>query len=50
MGLIVLGVVLLAALHLLHLTIINQLLLPPLVFIIAGIMLHVRAVKKESRY
>ncbi len=50
MGLMVTGVALLAALHLLHLTFVSQLLLLPLLFILAGILLHVRAMKKESKY
>ena len=50
MGLIIVGVALLVALHLLHLTFVSQLLLIPLLFILTGILLHVRAIKKESRY
>ena len=44
------GVALLVALHLLHLTFVSQLLLLPLLFILVGILLHVRAMKKESKY
>lgn len=50
MGLMVTGVALLVALHLLHLTFVSQLLLLPLLFILVGILLHVRAMKKESKY
>ena len=50
MGLIIVGVALLTTLHVLHLTFVNMLLLIPLSFILVGLFLHVRAIKKESRY
>lgn len=50
MGLMVVGVALLTTLHVLHLTFVNMLLLIPLSFILVGLFLHVRAIKKESRY
>ena len=49
-GLIVLGVALFTALHLLRLTFVNELLFLPLLFIVVGILLHVRAMKRESKY
>ena len=49
-GLMVLGAVLLAVLHLLHLTFINSLLLLPLALIVGGIFLHVWTLKRQSRY
>ena len=50
MGLMFVGVVLLVALHLLHLTFVNMLLLIPLGLILLGLVLHVLAIKHESRY
>ncbi len=48
MGLMILGVALLTALHLLHLTFVNMLLLIPLLLILAGAVLHVLAMKRET--
>ena len=50
MGLMIVGVALLTTLHVLHLTFVNMLLLIPLGLILVGLFLHVRAIKKESRY
>ncbi len=44
----ILGVALLTALHLLHLTFVNMLLLIPLLLILAGAVLHVLAMKRET--
>ena len=49
-ALMLLGVAVLAALHLTGFTIVNQLLLVPLVLILAGLILSVWSVKRESRY
>ena len=50
LGLIALGFLFLAALHLLHLNFINWLLLTALGIIIAGLVVHVWLLKRESRY
>ena len=48
--LIVLGVVLLAVLHVLHLTFINMLLVVPLLLIITGLVVHITVQKRQSKY
>ena len=48
--LIVLGVVLLAVLHVLHLTFINMLLVVPLLLIITGVVVHITVQKRQSKY
>ena len=50
LALMILGTALLVGLHLYHFTFINKLLLVPLLLILAGLLLHVRAIKKESAY
>jgi len=50
MGLMIVGITILVALHLLHLTFVNMLLLIPLCLILVGLLLHVRSMKKESLY
>ena len=49
-ALIFIGVLLFAALQLFHFTFINIVTLIPLVFVIAGVSLHVWAKKSESSY
>lgn len=49
-GLISLGVLLLAVEHFLHFTMVNLLLLAPLFLIIAGMVAYVWGQKRESRY
>ena len=49
-GLILLGVMLLAVQHFLHFTMLNILLLAPLFLIIAGLAVYVWGQKRESRY
>ena len=49
-GLIFIGVALLAVQFLFHFTMINLLLLAPLFLIIAGVSLYVYGMKRESRY
>ena len=46
----VVGVMLLAGLYLLHVPLINPLLLFALALIVLGLILHVRAIKRESNY
>ena len=46
----VVGVMLLAGLHLLHVPLVNPLLLFALALIVLGLILHVRAIKRESNY
>ena len=46
----VVGVMLLVGLHLLHVPFVNPLLLFALALIIFGLILHVRAMKRESNY
>ena len=46
----IVGITILVALHLLHLTFVNMLLLIPLCLILVGLLLHVRSMKKESLY
>lgn len=46
----VVGVAMLAALHLLHMTFGNVLLFIPLLIILMGVVLHVRFVKSQSSY
>ena len=48
--LVVIGVLALIVLHFIHVTFINALLVPPLLIIIIGVMLHVWLLKRESRY
>ena len=50
MGLMLVGVTLLVVLHLQHLTFVNMLLFIPLGLILLGLVLHVWAMKRESRY
>ncbi len=50
MGLMLLGTVLLLTVHLLRLTFVNALLIVPFVFILLGLLLHVRAIKRQSQY
>ena len=50
MGLMLVGVTLLVVLHLQHLTFVNMLLFVPLGLILLGLVLHVWAMKRESRY
>lgn len=50
LALILLGVLLLAALHLLHFTFVNVVLLTPFFIILAGVVLQVWMMKRESRY
>ena len=50
MGLMLVGVALLVVLHLQHLTFVNTLLFVPLGLILLGLVLHVWAMKRESRY
>ena len=50
LALILLGVLLLVTLHLLHFTFINFLLLTPFVMILAGVVLQVWMMKRESKY
>ena len=50
LGLIALGFLFLAALHLLHLNFINWLLLAALAIIVLGLVVHVWLLKRESRY
>ncbi|MCR5197823.1 MAG: hypothetical protein K6D55_03425 [Prevotella sp.] len=50
MGLMLVGVALLVVLHLQHLTFVNTLLFIPLGLILLGLVLHVWAMKRESRY
>ena len=50
LGLVILGVALLVVLHLLHFTFVNMLLLVPLFLILAGIILHVWMMKRDSLY
>ena len=49
-GLILLGVVLLAAEYVFNFTMVNILLIVPLLFIISGIVSYVYGQKRESRY
>ena len=46
----VVGVMLLVGLYLLHVPLINPLLLFALALIVVGLILHVRAIKRESHY
>lgn len=48
--LIAIGVLFLAGLHLFHFTFVNTLLLIPLCLIVAGIVIHVWILKRQSRY
>ena len=50
LALILLGVLLLAALYLLHFTFVNVVLLTPFFIILAGVVLQVWMMKRESRY
>ncbi len=50
MGLMLLGTTLLLAVHLLRLTFVNALLIVPFVLILLGLLLHVRAIKRQSQY
>lgn len=50
LALILLGVLLLVTLHLLHFTFINFVLLTPFVMILAGVVLQVWMMKRESKY
>ena len=50
LALILLGVALLAALHLLHITFFTKLLLIPFFMILGGTVLYVWRLKRESRY
>ena len=45
-----LGTAMLVLLHIFHFTFINMLLIVPLLLILTGLVLHVRAIKKESAY
>lgn len=49
-GLISLGVVLLAVQHFLHFTLVNALLISPLLLIIIGVVAYVWGMKRESPY
>lgn len=48
--LMVVGVAMLAALHMLHMTFVNVLLFVPLLIILMGVVMHVRYVKSQSSY
>jgi hypothetical protein len=50
LALILLGVLLLVTLHLLHFTFVNVVLLTPFFIILAGVVLQVWMMKRESRY
>ncbi|MCR4603140.1 MAG: hypothetical protein K5683_06380 [Prevotella sp.] len=49
-AMMVVGVAMLVALHLLHLTFVNMFLIIPLVVILAGAVIYVIALKRESSY
>jgi len=49
-ALIVVGSLMLILLQVCHFTFVNALLLLPLGFIIAGVVIHVWMIKRESRY
>ncbi len=49
-GLILVGVMALAVQHFLHFTVVNALLTIPLCLIIAGIVVYVWGLKRDSRY
>ena len=50
LALILLGVSLLVALHLLHITFITKLLLIPFIMVMAGVVIYVWQLKRESKY
>jgi hypothetical protein len=48
--LIILGILALAVLYLLHFTMVNSLLLCPLLIIVTGVMVYVWGIKREGLY
>ena len=50
LGLILLGSIMLAAQHLARFTMVNALLVVPLIFIVAGLVIHVWGMKRDSNY